>query len=182
MKLHWKDGWLRARNALVVVVFSFAGCGAIVLGCELAGLDDCRAFSSFPGRLGVGLCERYGSIAAAAPLILIGVALIVFLFVGARWIKEPPAPPSRPMTPRSRRFAKIVFGLIGLYMIVDGFLLVTGVEPCSDLKVGSFQYRAVGDGLAKLCEMFGPAVPAAFFIFFGALFLLGIYKGMFDGE
>lgn len=86
------------------------------------------------------------------------------------------------MTPRTRRFAKVVLTVIGLYAIVDGFLLLTGVEPCSDLKVGSFQYRAAGDGLAKLCEIFGPAVPAAFFILVGALILLGLYKGMLDGE
>ncbi|HEV7671743.1 MAG TPA: hypothetical protein VGS22_24740 [Thermoanaerobaculia bacterium] len=171
------------RNALFVIVFSFAGCGALIIGLLLAGSGDCRAFSGFlPGHLGVGLCERYGSIAAAAPLILIGVALLVFLFVGGRSIKEPPPAPTPPMTPRARRVMKVVLALIGLSMIVDGFLLVTGVEPCSDLKVDSVQYRAIGDGLAKLCAMFGPTLPAVFFILFGALILLGLYKGMLDGE
>jgi hypothetical protein len=182
--LNWRDGWLRARSALLIVVFGFAGCGALIIGLELAGLDDCRAFSRFyPGRLGVGICERYGSIVAASPLILIGAALIAFLFVGARWFREPPAPtPARRMTPRSRRVWTVIFAAIGLYMIVDGFLLLFGVQPCSDLKIGSFQYRALGDGLAKLCEMFGPAVPAAFFIVFGAFFLLGLYKGVLDDK
>lgn len=100
---------------------------------------------------------------------------------GVRRIKEP-SPSAPPLTPRSRRFAKITLVAVGLYMIVDGFLLATGVEPCSDLKRGSFQYRAIGDGLAKLCEVFGTAVPAAFSFFFGALLLLGVYKGMLDGE
>ncbi len=176
--LHWKEGWIRARNAFLAVAFAVAGFGAFFIGLELAGLDDCRAF---PGAFWRGLCGRFGSIVAAAPLILIGVALIVFLFVGARWLKEPPAPERR-MTRRSRPVAKIFFSLIGLWMIVDGVLFATGAEPCSDLRVGSFQYRAVGDGLAKLCETLGPVIPASFFIFLGALILLGIYKGMFDGE
>ena len=86
------------------------------------------------------------------------------------------------MTPRARRVAKIFLVLISLCLIVDGCLIATGVEPCSDLKAGSFQYRAIGDGLAKLCGFFGPAIPAAFSLVFGALILLGIYKGMLDGE
>ncbi|HXU33136.1 MAG TPA: hypothetical protein VN851_21420 [Thermoanaerobaculia bacterium] len=176
--LHWKEGWLRARTALLIVVFAIFGCGAFFLGLELAGLDDCRAF---PGAAWKGLCGRFGSIVAAAPLILIGAALIALLFIGPRWLKEPPTPQLR-MTRRSRLVAKVFFTLLGLGIIVDGVLLATGVQPCSDLKVDSVQYRAVGDGLAKICETLGPAIPASFAVLFGALILLGIYKGMFDGE
>ncbi len=175
----FREGWLRARSAFLIVFLSMVGCGALFIGLELAGMDDCR---QFPGVLGRDACERFGSIAAAAPWILLGAACIVFLFKGSRWLKEPPTPPTPPLTPRSRRITKIILLLIGLWMIVDGGLLVTRVEPCSDLKIGAGQYKAAGDGLAKLCEWLGPWVPGLFFIGFGGLILFGLYKGMLDGE
>jgi hypothetical protein len=57
----------------------------------------------------------------------------------------------------------VVFGaLLGAALLVLPVLLLSGVEDCASLDLpSSFQYRAMGQGMRRLCERWGPVPPAA---------------------